>query len=500
MNILLVYPEFPDTFWSFKHALPFIQRRAAFPPLGLLTVAALLPRDWHRRLIDLNVAPLEEDDLAWADMVFLSAMAVQHTSVGDVLCRCRAADVPVVAGGPLFTAEPERFPDVGHLVLDEAELTLPTFLRDLEQQRAQHVYRASGYAHLPDSPCPQWELLDLQAYASMSVQYSRGCPYNCEFCNVTALLGHRPRVKNPEQLVRELDGLRQLGWQRGVFFVDDNLIGNRRHLKSSLLPALLRWRQRNPEMVFNTEASINLADDPDLMDTLVSAGFSMVFVGIETPDPRSLEECDKQQNLRRDMLADVRRIQRAGLQVQGGFIVGFDSDTPTSVRRVTEFIQRAGIATAMVGLLQALPGTRLHARMKAAGRLLPIHTGDNAGGTTNIIPLAGRRALQRDYQRAMRWLYAPNQYYQRVRRFLREYVPHHQSALGNGRQPIPELLAFARSTIRLGFVGKERFHYWWLVAWTLFHKPKALGLAVTLAIYGYHFRRTSEEQLGGPPQ
>jgi radical SAM superfamily enzyme YgiQ (UPF0313 family) len=280
-----------------------------------------------------------------------------------------------------------------------------------------------------------------------------------------------------------------------VFFVDDNLIGNRRHLTSSLLPALVEWRKSNPDMVFNTEASINLADDPTLMEALVNAGFSMVFVGIETPDSTSLEECNKKQNLRRDMLADVKRMQRAGLQVQGGFIVGFDSDGPSSIHRITDFIQRAGIATAMLGLLQALPGTKLHERMRTAGRLLPDNSGDNAGGTTNIVPLEGMGSMQRDYRLAMRWLYAPKQYYQRVRCFLREYVPRHRSALGNARRAIPDALAFARSALHLGIVGKERFQYWWLIVWTLVHKPKALGLAVTLAIYGYHFRRTCDTRL-----
>jgi radical SAM superfamily enzyme YgiQ (UPF0313 family) len=498
VKALLVYPEFPDTFWSFRHALPFVRRRAAFPPLGLLTVAALLPSDWQRRLIDLNVTPLEEADLAWADLVLVGAMAVQRASVDQILTRCRVAQVPVVAGGPLFTAEPERYAHVAHLVLDEAELTLPPFLHDFAQHRARHLYRAAGYASLPDSPCPEWELLDLEAYASMSVQYSRGCPYDCEFCNVTVLLGHRPRVKGAEQLVHELDALRGLGWQRGVFFVDDNLIGNRRHLKTALLPALLKWRKTHPEMVFNTEASINLADDPALMDALVSAGFSMVFVGIETPDAACLEECNKTHNLRRDMLADVQRMQRAGLQVQAGFIVGFDSDGPSAVRRVTEFIQRAGIATAMVGLLQALPGTRLHARMKTEGRLLPENSGDNAGGTSNIRPREGREGLQEEYRLAMRWLYAPRQYYPRVRRFLGEYAPHHRSALGGGRRIVPEVLAFARAAFRLGIVGEERLHYWWLLAWTLTHKPRALGLAVTLAIYGHHFRRTCDTHLAAP--
>lgn len=495
MNILLVYPEFPDTFWSFKHALPFVSKRSAFPPLGLLTVAALLPEDWKRRLVDLNIESLTRDDLAWADYVFLSAMAVQHASVSEVIARCRAAGVPVVAGGPLFTAEPDRFTDVDHRVLGEAELALPALLRDIAEDRAQRCYSAQGFAEMTTSPPPQWELLDLGAYVSMAVQYSRGCPYDCEFCDVTRLLGHRPRVKTAAQVLRELDALHALGWRRGVFFVDDNLIGNRKQLKADLLPALVAWRALKPEMVFNTEASINLVDDAELMASLVSAGFSMVFVGIETPEPASLAECNKQQNLNRDLLADVKRMQRAGLQVQGGFIVGFDSDTPASLERVTSFIQAAGIVTAMVGLLQALPGTRLHSRMKLAGRLLDVHSGDNANGATNIVPRAGMEGVRAGYKDAMRWLYSPRRYYQRVRTFLRVYEPHHGVALGTVCQPWTALSAFARSILHLGILGSERLEYWKLLGWTLWLKPRTFGLAVTLAIYGHHFRRTCETHL-----
>jgi radical SAM superfamily enzyme YgiQ (UPF0313 family) len=495
VKILLIYPEFPDTFWSFKHALPFVRKRSALPPLGLLTVAALLPGSWDRRLVDLNVRPLTGEDLEWADYVFVGAMAVQQESVGKVLARCRAAKVPVVAGGPLFTAEPDRFTDVDHLVLGEAELALPEFLDDLTSGCPRRLYRAQGFADMTTSPSPEWELLDIHAYASMSVQYSRGCPYDCEFCNVTELLGHRPRVKTSEQILAELTALYQRGWRRGVFFVDDNLIGNRRQVSRDLLPALREWRETRPGMVFNTEASINLADDPELMEAMVAAGFSMVFVGIETPDPAALAECNKSPNLRRDMIADVRRMQGAGLQVQGGFIVGFDSDTPASLTRIVEFIQAAGIVTAMVGLLQALPGTKLHARMRKASRLLPSSSGDNVSGSTNIVPLAGTRGLADGYKAAMRWLYSPKSHYQRIRTFLRDYKQRNPAALGNLREPWAALMPFVRSVFHLGIVGQERFEYWKLLAWTLIYRPRAVGLAITCAIYGYHFRRTCERHL-----
>ncbi len=496
MNILLVYPDFPDTFWSFKYALRFVNKRSALPPLGLLTVAAMLPREWPKRLVDLNVANLTDDDLEWADCVFLSAMAVQRASAQRIIARCKTRGVRIVAGGPLFTAEPEHFPDVDHLVLNEAELTLPQFLVDLDRGEAKNVYATAEFADMHSSPVPLWELLDLEAYATMAVQYSRGCPYDCEFCNVTALLGHRPRTKTSGQVLDELQSLYNLGWHHGVFFVDDNLIGNKKTLTAELLPALIEWRGRNPGMDFNTEASINLADDPTMMGQLVKAGFNMVFVGIETPDAASLTECNKKHNLNRDMVADVKRMQRAGLQVQGGFIVGFDSDTPSSVSRIVEFIQRAGITSAMVGLLQAMPGTRLHERMKEAGRLLEqVTSGDNVNGTTNIIPNMNAMVLRDQYREGLRRLYSPRAYYDRARTFLREYRPSPSRAPYNLRYELKQVLAFVQSVGRLGIVGRERLEYWKLLAWTLLHRPRAFPLAVTLAICGYHFRKTCEVHL-----
>jgi len=493
MNILLVYPEVPDTFWSFKHALRFIHKKAANPPLGLLTVAAMLPPSWGKRLVDLNVSSLTQVDLAWADYVFVSAMTVQQASAQRIIAQCHRAGVPVVAGGPLFTTEPELFPDVDHLILGEAEVSLPPFLSDLQQNRAQRIYAASGYADMHKSPPPMWELLDFRSYAGMSVQWSRGCPYDCEFCSVTALLGHRPRTKSAGQMIRELEGLYDLGWHRNVFFVDDNFIGNKRDLTMELLPELIEWRKTRPGMEFNTEASINLADDPALMNSMVKAGFTMVFVGVETPDEASLAECSKKHNLHRDMLADVKRMQQAGLQVQGGFILGFDADTPSSFQRVTQFIQSAGIVTAMIGLLQALPGTRLYERLKKVGRVLSVSSGDNVNGTTNIVPVMGIGVLHERYRDALLRLYAPKAYYQRVKSFLRVYeIPSLKRGPLEFGFFFMELRAFAASIARLGILGKERLEYWKLLIWTAFCRPRAFGLAVTFAIYGYHFRRTCE--------
>jgi radical SAM superfamily enzyme YgiQ (UPF0313 family) len=417
MRVLLVYPEFPDTFWSFKHALTFVRKRASLPPLGLLTVAAMMPEAWEKRLVDLNVRRLTQRDLDWADMAFVSAMTVQRTSAHAVIARCKAAGLTVVAGGPLFITEHTDFPDVDHFVLNEAELTLQPFLNDLESGNPRRIYETTGFADMQRSPAPLWKLANLRQYATMALQFSRGCPYNCDFCNVTVLLGHRPRLKTAEQIVHELDALYDQGWRESVFFVDDNLIGNKRVLKESLLPALIRWRKGKTGMTFHTEASINLADDEQLMSMMAEAGFNMVFIGIETPDQESLAECGKKHNKNRDLIEDVKRIQRHGMQVQGGFIIGFDSDTPSIFRRQIDFIQNSGIVTAMVGLLQAPLGTRLYQRLAYEGRLEHAFSGDNVDGRTNIIPRMPLDVLQKGYRRVMQSIYSPANYYARVKTF-----------------------------------------------------------------------------------
>ena len=486
MKVLLLYPEFPDTFWSFKQVLKFIWKKASLPPLGLLTVAAMLPEEWAKRLVDVNVRKLRERDLAWADVVFVSGMIAQRDSARELIARCRAAGKTVVAGGPLFTIEYEQFPEVDHFVLNEAEVTLPGFLHDFESGNARRVYASLEFPDLHRTPAPLWELADLGRYASMSVQFSRGCPFDCDFCNVTAMFGHRPRIKTTEQVIAELDGLHRVGWRGAVFFVDDNFIGNKRFLKTELLPALIRWQKGRGRTSFYTEASINLADDEELMRLMAEAGFDQVFIGIETPEEASLAECNKRQNQKRDLVADVKRIQRAGLQVQGGFIVGFDSDTPAIFQRQIDFIQKSGIVTAMVGLLQAVPGTKLYQRLKSQGRLTSRLTGNNGDGTTNFTSRMPLTTLREGYQSLMGYLYAPGPYYRRIRTFLREYRRPKVSGSLNWRY----LMAFLRANVRLGIFGRERFHYWGLLLWTFFRRPTLLPLAVTLSIYGHHFRKT----------
>jgi radical SAM superfamily enzyme YgiQ (UPF0313 family) len=492
VRILLVYPEFPDTFWSFKHALKFIRKKASAPPLGLLTVAAMLPSEWEKRLVDLNVTSLTQEDLAWADYVFVSAMIVQRDSARALIARCKEAGVKVVAGGPLFTMEHERFPDVDHFVLNEAELTLPPFLADLSNGCAQEIYATTEFPDIQHTPAPLWQLANLKAYDTVSIQFSRGCPFSCDFCNVTALLGHRPRLKTAAQIVAELDSLYALGWRKSVFFVDDNFIGNKKQLKSEVLPALIEWRKGKIGMPFNTEASINLADDAELMRLMTQAGFDTVFVGIETPNEDSLVECSKTQNKGRDLVESVKRLQRAGLQVQGGFIVGFDSDTTSIFQQQIDFIQRSGIVTAMVGLLQAPLGTRLYERMQREGRLVNEFSGDNADGSTNIIPKMGLDTLREGYRKILGQIYAPQLYYERVVTFLREYQPPKIRV----HLDVQYILAFGRSIYHLGIRGVERAQYWKLFFWTLFRRPRLFPLAITLAIYGFHFRMVAELHVG----
>ena len=488
MKILLVYPEFPDTFWSFKHALKFIHKKASAPPLGLLTVAAMLPAEWEQRLVDLNATSLNPKDLAWADYVFVSAMIVQSKSVREVIARCKQAGVKVVAGGPLFTMEHEQFPDVDHFVLNEAELTLPPFLADLANGNAKKLYTTTEFPDIRKTPAPLWQLVDFKNYDTVSIQFSRGCPYNCDFCNITSLLGHNPRTKTPAQIISELDGLYALGWRKSIFFVDDNFIGNKKQIKSEVLPALIEWRKGKGGMPFNTEASINLADDAELLTLMTQAGFDTVFVGIETPNEGSSAECGKTQNKGRDLVESVKRLQRAGLQVQGGFIVGFDNDPLSIFQQQIDFIQKSGIVTAMVGLLQAPPGTRLYQRLEHEGRLVNEMSGDNTDGSTNIIPKMGLEQLQEGYRKLLAQIYAPSLYYARVKTFLREYQPPKIRI----HLEMQYILALGRSIYQLGIRGVERVQYWRLFFWTLFRRPRLFPLAITLSIMGYHFRQVAE--------
>ena len=489
MNVLLLYPAFPDTFWSYTHALWFVGKKAVLPPLGLLTVAAMLPETWNKRLVDLNVTSLRDPDLQWANMVFISAMGVQRAAALELIRRCKSAGKTIVVGGPLFTAEEAFFDEVDHFVLNEAEITLPPFLADLQSGTPQRIYRSDQFAPLASSPIPQWNLVDSRQYNSMGVQYSRGCPFACDFCSVTAMLGRTPRGKSSQQVLAELDALQSSGWRGPVFIVDDNLIGMRKQVTDDLLPAMARWQKAHGPVPLQTQVSIDLADDPHLVQLMCDAGFDTVFIGIETPDEASLSECGKRQNTHRDLAQSVKTLQNAGIEVQGGFIVGFDNDTPAVFQRQIDFIQRTGIVTAMVGLLQALSGTRLYDRLRQENRLRCDSTGDNADGTTNILPTMGLDPLRQGYARLLNGIYSPHAYYQRVRTFLREY---HMPPIKT-RLDLTQVHAFVRSLFHLGIAGRERWQYWFLLGWTLTHRPRLFPKAVRLAICGHHYISISRQ-------
>jgi len=491
MKILLIYPKIPNTFWSFKNALKFISKKSSEPPLGLLTVAAMLPENWEKKLIDMNVSDLKDRDIQWADYVFISGMEVHIKSFKNVVRRCNTLGVKVVAGGPMCTLNHKQFLGVDHFVLDEAEFTLPQFLKDLEQGTPKYVYRSDHFPDLATSPVPLWHLLEKKKYASMSMQYSRGCPYDCEFCNITVLNGRNPRVKSGDQFIAELSALYNAGWRGQVFIVDDNFIGNKRMLKTDLLPKLIDWsKSRKYPFSFITEVSINLSDDEKLVTMMVEAGISKVFVGIETPNYESLKGCNKTQNVGRNLVESVKKLQHWGLIVHGGFIIGFDEDSPRIFDDQINFIQKSGIVTAMVGLLTALTGTRLFSRLKKEDRLLETSTGDNMDGSLNFIPKMNYQKLIQGYKKVLTTIYSQKEYYKRVKTFLKEYnLPSLKTVMHISWN---EIMALLKSVWFLGILEPGRLYYWKLMVYSLFRHPAKFPLAVTMAIYGFHFRRIIE--------
>jgi radical SAM superfamily enzyme YgiQ (UPF0313 family) len=487
MKVLLIYPKYPDTYWSFKHALKFISKKAAVPPLGLITVSAMLPDSWEKKLIDLNIEDLNDRDLEWADYVFLSGMYVQKQSVAEILLRTKEFSVKVVAGGPLFTQDYEDYPQIDHFVLNEAEITLPPFLSDIENgNQPERIYKTENYADLSISPVPDYYLLKRKAYASMDIQVSRGCPFSCDFCEITALLGHKVRMKSTQQVITEMETLYNLNWRGAVSVVDDNFIGNKKFIKNDLLPSMIKWmRIHNYPFDFNAQTSINLADDEQLLIMMRQAGFISTFIGIETPVEDSLQSCHKVQNENRDLLENVRQIQQAGMQVSGGFIVGFDSDTTTVFQRQIDFIQKSGIVSAMVGLLNAPKNTKLYKQMQEENRLTVDATGSNTDFTMNFIPKMDTQKLQDGYRHIINNIYKERPYYKRVKELFMNYKP---VKTGKKNIDFAQLRAFFKSVFVLGLIKRGRFEYWKFMIWTLIYKPKLLVDAITFSVYGYHFR------------
>jgi radical SAM superfamily enzyme YgiQ (UPF0313 family) len=487
MNVLLVFPKYPDSFWSFTYALRFISKKAAVPPLGLITVSAMLPKTWQKKLVDMNVSTLQTHDILWADYVFISAMYIQKESVSKIIEECIRNNVKMVAGGPLFTQEYDNYPQIDHFVLNEAEITLPLFLKDLDTGKLpKKIYKSDEYADVTLTPMPDYHLLSRKDYAFMNIQVSRGCPFSCDFCEITSLLGHKVRMKTTHQILKELELLYDLHWRGPVLIVDDNFIGNKKIIKNDLLPAMKKWMlKHNYPFTFNTETSINLADDAKLMSLMVETGFISTFIGIETPDEKSLQDCNKSQNEKRDLLQSVKNIQNAGIQVSGGFIVGFDSDTPTVFQKQIDFIQQSGIVSAMVGLLNAPKNTNLYKRLKEENRLTVEATGNNTDASMNFIPKMNLFDLLVGYRKIILNIYATKPYYLRIRRFLLNYNKLYK---GKKKMGLSYLGAFFKSIYIIGIVNKGRGEYWKFLFWTLFRRPGLFIDAMTFAVYGYHFR------------
>ena len=489
MKVLLVNPEFPDTYWSFRHALPFEGKRCAFPPLGLLTVSALLPPSWERKLVDLNIQSLKSSDIEWADMVFATAMLVQKDSLKQVVKRCKARGKRVVVGGPYVTTSVEELPDADHIFLGEAETTLPQFIEDLARGEAKRSYQATERPPLSATPRADFHLADMKRYSAMSVQYSRGCPFSCEFCDIIEIYGRVPRTKSSQQMLAEFEALKDLGWRGTVFVVDDNFIGNKKNVRQ-LLPELAEWQKRNGyPFSLLTESSVNLADDKPLLASMRDAGFRRVFLGIETPVAESLKEAQKSQN-RGDLLASVKTIQSYGMEVMAGFIVGFDNDPEDIFERQIDFIRRSGIPLAMVGLLNALPDTQLWRRLQREGRLLGEANGNNTVCTLNFKTRMDPALLIQGYQRIMRTIYSPREYYQRVldsmRQTAQEFAePQHYTLIN-------AVTSFTRVMVKLGVLDRERKEFWRFISRATVKHRDRLAESLRLAAMGYHFRKLSE--------
>jgi radical SAM superfamily enzyme YgiQ (UPF0313 family) len=489
MKVLFINPEFPDTYWSFRHALPFEGKRCAFPPLGLLTVSALLPVEWERRLIDLNVQSLKNADIDWADMVFATAMLVQKDSLKQVVKRCKARGKRVVLGGPYITTTIEDLPEVDHIFIGEAETTLPEFVNDLSVGFPKRVYRAAERPPLSATPLAHFELANLKRYSAMSVQYSRGCPFSCEFCDIIEIYGRVPRTKSNQQMLAEFDALRALNWRGMVFIVDDNFIGNKKNVRR-LLPELAEWQKKHGyPFSLLTESSVNLADDEQLLESMRDAGFRRVFLGIETPVEESLKEAQKSQN-RGNLLNSVKKIQSYGIEVMAGFIVGFDNDPDDIFDRQIDFIRSSAIPLAMVGLLNALPETQLWKRLEREGRLLGEASGNNTSCTLNFKTRMDPAVLIQGYQTIMRTIYSPREYYQRALESMER--TDHQAVEPQQYNVISGFTALVRVLVKLGLFDDKRMEFWRFISQSLINDKTRIAESFRLAAMGYHFRKLNQ--------
>jgi radical SAM superfamily enzyme YgiQ (UPF0313 family) len=500
VNALLVWPRFPPSFWGFEGMLEIIPERSIMPPLGLVTVAALCPPTWHIRLIDRAFEELRDEDLLWANLVMVSAMHAQRADAREVLARARSLGRRTFIGGPWASSEPEvLLPEADHVLAGEAEEVFADIAVALERGTARRLYSVSDKPDMTRSPVPRYDLLRLDEYVSMSVQFSRGCPFQCDFCDIITIYGRRPRVKTPPQLLVELDTLHRLGWRKKVFIVDDNFIGN--HQQALLLARdLAVWQQRRGHpFSFYTEASIDLADRPELLAAVVEANFHYVFIGVETPSAEALKECRKFQNLRSDNLDQIRRIQQSGLWVLGGFIVGFDSDDETIFRRQLEFVDRAAIAWAMTGLLQAPPTTPLYDRLKREGRLLAVTRAATNFSSPNFRTMLPLPVLLRGFANLLAGLYEPEPFFDRAFRSLESWRPRATQRLPEEPLSYRLRVVFA-SMWKQGVLSDYRRHYWrflWRITRKWARQPVKLWIGYMVLLSAHHFlkyaRHVAEE-------
>src|SRR4028119_1204311 len=422
MRVLLVYPLFPKTFWSYEKILELVDRKVLLPPLGLVTVAAILPQEWEFKLVDRNVGNVTEADWAWADLVILSAMIVQKEDFLNQIQEAKRRGKAVAVGGPYPTALPHEATASGAdcLILDEGEITLPLFVEAIERGETSGIFRSGGERPaVTQTPIPRFDLLEFDAYSEMSVQFSRGCPFQCEFCDIIVLYGRKPRTKDPGQLLAELERLYELGWRRSIFMVDDNFIGNKRNVKL-FLKELKPWMvEHGYPFSFATEASVDLAKDQEMLDMMVACNFGAVFLGIETPDEESLALTQKFQNTRDSLSDAVHTITRSGLRVMAGFIIGFDGEKAGAGDRVVQFVEKTAIPTAIFSMLQALPDTALWHRLEKEGRLRGKSGNINQTTLMNFVPTRPLEEITKEYIDAFWNLYDPERFLDRTYRHFR---------------------------------------------------------------------------------
>ncbi|RAM48775.1 MAG: B12-binding domain-containing radical SAM protein [Hapalosiphonaceae cyanobacterium JJU2] len=489
MRVLLVYPIFPKTFWSYEKILALVNRKVLLPPLGLVTVAAILPQEWEFKLVDRNIRPVTEAEWAWADLVIFSAMIVQKQDLLDQIREAKKRGKLVAVGGPYATSTPTEPKAAGadFLILDEGEITLPMFVEAIQRGETSGTLRATEKPDVTSTPIPRFDLLDFDAYDMMSIQFSRGCPFQCEFCDIIVLYGRKPRTKTPAQLLSELDYLYELGWRRGVFMVDDNFIGNKRNVKLLLKELKVWMQQHNYPFRFDTEASVDLAQDPELMELMVECGFAAVFLGIETPDEESLQLTKKFQNTRSSLVESVQSIIKAGLRPMAGFIIGFDGEKAGAGDRIVRFAEQAAIPSTTFAMLQALPDTALWHRLKKEGRLRENKDG-NINQTTlmNFIATRPLEEIAREYIEAFCDLYDPVKYLDRTYRcFLIMGTPKWKAPF-----KMPEWVVIKALLIviwRQGIKRETRWKFWHHLFSIIKHNPGVAEHYLATCAHNEHF-------------